>query len=86
MLAIVIVAAPAAAGPLVASAVPVGLAVMVAVPVSWVLVLLDPPHAVAIAATRHMAAQNKPNLFMLTPLHWTLASDTIIAPNWFNWN
>jgi hypothetical protein len=75
MFAIVIVAVLAAAGPLVASAVAVGLAVMVAVPVarSWVVVLLDPPHAVANAAARHMAAQNKPNLFIVTPLDWTLA-------------
>jgi hypothetical protein len=45
--------------------------------------VLDPPHAVANAATRQMAAQNKPNLFILTPLDWTLAKDTIIDPNWF---
>jgi hypothetical protein len=84
MPAIVMVAALAAAGPLVASAVPVGLAVMVAVPVSrsWA-VLLDPPHAVANAATTHMAAQNTPNLFIVTPLDWTLGRDTIIYPNWF---
>jgi type IV secretory pathway protease TraF len=69
MLAIVMVAALAAAGPLVASAVPVGLAVKVAVPVSRSsVVLLDPPQAAANAATRHRAAQNKPNLFMVTPL------------------
>jgi hypothetical protein len=83
MLAIVMVAALAAAGPFVASAVPVGLAVAVAVPVSWV-VLLDPPHAVANAATRHMAAQNKPNRFIVTPLDWNIPRDTIIEPNWFN--
>jgi hypothetical protein len=35
-------------------------------------VLLDPPHAVANAATRHIAAKNKPNLFIVTPLEWTL--------------
>jgi hypothetical protein len=46
-------------------------------------VLLDPPHAVANAATTHMAAQNKPNLFIVTPLDWTLGRDTIIYPNWF---
>src|SRR6478609_4886908 len=73
MLAIVMVAALAAAGPLVASAVPVGLAVAVAVPVSFSGVEVpDPPHAVANAATRHMAAQNNPNLFILTLLDWTL--------------
>jgi hypothetical protein len=84
MFAIVMVAAPAAAGPLVCSAVAVGLAVAVAVPVSRSCVeVLDPPHAVANAATRHMAAQNKPNLFMVTPLDWTLARDTIIQRNWF---
>jgi hypothetical protein len=70
MFAIVMVAALAAAGPLVvASAVPDGLAVNVAVPVAGSCVLLlDPPHAVANPATRHMAAQNKPNLFIVTPL------------------
>jgi len=70
MLAIVMVAPLAAAGPLIgASVVPVGLAVIVAVPVSGCCVLLlEPPHAVANAATRHMAAQNKPNLFIVTPL------------------
>jgi hypothetical protein len=84
MLAIVMVAAAAAAGPLVCPAVAVGLAVAVAVPLSFSGVdVLDPPHAVANAAARHMAAQNKPNLFMLTPLDWTLARDTIIDPNWF---
>ena len=84
MFSIVIVAAPVAAGPLVGSAVPVGLAVIVAVPVFCSGVeVLDPPHAVANAATRHTATQNKPNLFILTPLDWTLAKDTIIDPNWF---
>jgi hypothetical protein len=84
MFAIVMVAALAAAGPLVASAVPVGLAVAVAVPVSFSGVeVLDPPHAVANAATRHMAAQNNPNLFIVTPLDWTLGRDTIIDPNRF---
>jgi hypothetical protein len=69
MFAIVMVVAPAAAGPLVGSAVPVGLPVIVAVPVSRSsLEVLDPPHAVANAATRHMAAQNKTNLFIMTPL------------------
>jgi hypothetical protein len=82
MLAIVMVAAPAAAGPLACPAVAVGLEV--AFPDSGSCVeVLDPPHAVANAATRHMAAQNKPNLFMVTSLDWTLARDTIIDPNWF---
>jgi hypothetical protein len=82
---IVMVAALAAGAALVASAVPVGLAVMVAVPVSgsWVVLLEPPPHAVASAATRHMAAQNKPNLFIVTPLDWTFGKDTIIDPIWF---
>jgi hypothetical protein len=84
MFAIVMVAALAAAGPLGASAVPVALAVVVDVPVFCSGVeVVDPPHAVANAATRQMAAQNKPNLFILTPLDWTLAYDTIIDPNWF---
>src|SRR5689334_7493869 len=85
MLAIVMVAALAAAGAFVASAVPVALAVMVAVPVlpCW-LVLLDPPHAVATAATRHIAAQNKPNLFIFTPLGPAPGKDTIVEANWFN--
>jgi hypothetical protein len=84
MLAIVMVAALAAAGALEAPAPAVGLAVAVAVPLSFSGVeVLDPPHAVANAATRHMAAQNNPNLFILTPLDWTLARDTIIDPNWF---
>jgi hypothetical protein len=84
MLAIVMVAAAAAADPLVCPAFVVGLAVAVAVPLAFSCVeVLDPPHAVANAATRHMAAQNKPNLFMSTPLDWTLARDTIIDPNWF---
>jgi hypothetical protein len=66
MLAIVMVAA---AGALEAPAPAVGLAVAVAVPLSFAGVdVLDPPHAVANAAARHMAAQNKPNLFILTPL------------------
>jgi hypothetical protein len=66
MLAIVMVAA---AGALEAPASAVGLAVAVAVSVAFSgAEVLDPPHAVATAATRHMAAQNKPNLFMLTPL------------------
>jgi hypothetical protein len=73
MLAIVMVAAAAAADPLVCPAVAVGLAVAVAVSLAFSCVeLLDPPHAVANAATRHMAAQNKPNLFILTLLDWTL--------------
>jgi hypothetical protein len=85
MFVIVMVAAPAAAGALVASAVAVGLAVAVAVPVSRSSVEVpDPPHAVATAATRHMAAQNNPNLFIVTPLDLTLAKDTIIDPIWFN--
>jgi hypothetical protein len=63
------VAALAAAGSLGAAAVPVGLAVIVAVPVSGSgAVSLDPPHAVATAATRHIAAQNKPKFFIVTPL------------------
>jgi len=45
------------------------------------LELLDPPHAVANAAARHMAAQNKPNLFIVTPLDWTLGRDTFSGPN-----
>jgi len=66
---IMIVTAPAVAGALVGSAVPVGLAVMVAVPVSRSSVeVSEPPHAVAIAAMRHMVAQNNPNLFIVTPL------------------
>jgi hypothetical protein len=73
MFMIVILAAGAAAGPLEVSALPVGLAVAVAVPVPVSLVeLSDPPHAVATAATRHMAAQNNPNLFIVTPISWTL--------------
>jgi hypothetical protein len=84
MLAIVMVAAVAAAGPPVAAAVPVGLAVMVAVPVSSCWLLFDPPHAVATAATRHIAAQNIPNLFIATPLDRALGRDTIIEANWFN--
>jgi len=43
--------------------------------------LFDPPHAVANAAARHMAAQNKPNLFIVTPLDWTLGRDTFSGPN-----
>jgi hypothetical protein len=82
MFVIVMVAAPAGAGALVAS---LPLAVAVAVPDgdSWE-VLLDPPHAVASAATRHMAAQNKPNLFIVTPLDWTFGKDTLDDSNWFN--
>ncbi|HXO53392.1 MAG TPA: hypothetical protein VN888_20730, partial [Mycobacterium sp.] len=73
MLAIVMVAALAAAGPLGASAVPVALAVIADDPVFCSGVeVLDPPHAVANAATRQIAAQNKPNRFILTPLDWTL--------------
>jgi hypothetical protein len=70
MFAIVIVAAVEASGALDFVASPDGLEVAVAVPVcgSWV-VLLDPPHAVASAATRHMPAQKKANLFIVTPLH-----------------
>jgi hypothetical protein len=66
MFAIVMVAALADAGAVVAS---LPLAVAVAVP-DWLpyVLLLDPPHAVASAATTHMAAQNKPNLFIVTPL------------------
>jgi hypothetical protein len=73
MSAIVMVAALADAGALVASL----FAVAVAVPdlLSDVL-LLDPPHAVASAATRHMPAQNKPNLFIVTPLDRTFGRDT----------
>src|SRR6476646_2720073 len=82
MLAIVMVAAlaEAGAGALVAS---LPLAVAVAVPDWLSLELLDPPHAVANAAARHMAAQNKPNLFIVTPLDWTLGRDTVLDPNWF---
>jgi hypothetical protein len=80
MLAIVIVAALAEAGALVAS---LPLAVAVAVPDWLSLELLDPPHAVANAAARHMAAQNKPNLFIVTPLDWTFGRDTVLDPNWF---
>jgi hypothetical protein len=84
MFVIVMAAPPATAGALVASAVAVGLAVAVAVPVPVSLVeVLDPPHAVTTAATRHIAAQNNPNLFIVTPLDWTLAKDTIIDPIWF---
>jgi hypothetical protein len=70
MFAMVMVAALADAGALVAW---LPLAVAVAVP-DWLseVDLLDPPHAVVIAATRHMAAQNKANLFIVTPLNWTL--------------
>jgi hypothetical protein len=69
MLEIVMVDPAAAAGPADA----VGLAVAVAVPLAFSCVeVLDPPHAVANAATRHMAAQNKPILFILTLLDWTL--------------
>jgi len=76
MLAIVMVAA--AADALVAS-LPLAEAVAVAVPVVWVE--FDPPHAVANAAARHMAAQNKPNLFIVTPLDWTPGRDTFSGPN-----
>jgi len=79
MLAIVMVAAAADAGALVAS-LPLAEAVAVAVPVAWVE-LFDPPHAVANAAAKHMAAQNKPNLFIVTPLDWTLGRDTFSGPN-----
>jgi hypothetical protein len=82
MFAIVMAAPLAAAGPLVCSAVAVALAVVVAVPDAWV-VLLDPPHAVATAATRHMAAQNKPNLFIVTPLDLIPWRDTLSDPDWF---
>jgi hypothetical protein len=77
MFAMVIVAAVEAAGALDFVASPDGLEAAVAVCVcdSWVL-LLDPPHAVANAATTHMAAQTKPNLFIVTPLDWTLGRDT----------
>jgi hypothetical protein len=62
---IIMVVAPAGAGALV---VPLALAVAVAVPEGLSLVeLLDPPHAVANAATRHNPAQNNPNLFIVTP-------------------
>jgi hypothetical protein len=67
----------------VASIVAVGPAVVVVLPYGCSAVVLDPPHAVATAATRHMAAQNKLNRFIVTPLDWTLARDTIIDPNWF---
>jgi len=82
MLAIVMVAAPADMGAVVAS---LRLAVAVAVP-DWLpyVELFDPPHAVANAATRHMAAQNKLNLFIVTPLDWTLGKDTFDGSNWFN--
>jgi hypothetical protein len=73
----VIVAAVDAAGALDLVASPDGLVVAVAVPVcdSWEPPL-DPPHAVASAATRHMPAQNKPNLFIVTPLDRTFGRDT----------
>ena len=32
-----------------------------------------------------MAAKNKPNLFIVTPLDWTLAQNSIIDPNWFTY-
>jgi hypothetical protein len=81
---IMMVAAPACAGALVVSSAPVGLAVAVAVPVPVSSVeVLDPPQPVATVATRQMAAQNNPNLFIVTPLDWTLARDTIIDPHWF---
>ena len=80
MLAIVMVAALADAGALVASP---PLAVAVAVPDWLSLELLDPPHAVTNAAARHMAAQNKPNLFTVTPLDLTLGRYTVLDPNWF---
>jgi hypothetical protein len=58
-------AGPVIAGPVIAGA----LAVAVAVPDCWSCVdVLDPPQAVANAATRHMAAQNKPILFIVTLL------------------
>jgi hypothetical protein len=77
MFVMVIVAAVAAAGALDAVASPEGLEVAVAVCVLLsVVLLLDPPHAVANAATTHMAAQNKPNRFIVTPLDWTLGKDT----------
>jgi hypothetical protein len=84
MLAIVIVAAPASAGALAFPSLAVGLAVRVAVPVSlfWAE-LSEPPHAVAVAATRHTAAQNNPNLVIVTPSIYTFARYTIIGPNWF---
>jgi hypothetical protein len=84
MFAIVIVAAVAAGGALDLVASPDGLEVAVAVPVcgSW-LVLLDPPHAVASAATTHMPAQNKPNLFIVTPLDRTFGRDTNTQWIWF---
>ncbi|GAC1411720.1 MAG: hypothetical protein NVS4B6_30480 [Mycobacterium sp.] len=64
MFAMVSVAAPAAAGPLVAS---LPVAVAVDVP-DWVpeLELLDPAQA-AVIATRHTAAKNRPNLFIRDP-------------------
>src|SRR5437899_12007355 len=82
MFAIVMVAAPADAGAFVAS---LPLAVAVSVPdlLPYVL-LLDPPHAVASAATTHMAAQNKPNPFIVTTLESTPGNATINNPNWFN--
>jgi hypothetical protein len=78
MSAIVMVAALADAGALVDSL----FAVAVAVPdlLSYVL-LPDPPHAVASAATTHIAPQNKPILFIVTPLDWTLEKDTIDDSN-----
>jgi hypothetical protein len=86
MFAIVIIAAVAADGALDAVASPDGLEVVVAVCVLLsVVLLLDPPHAVANAATTHMAAQNKPNLFIVTPLDWTLGQDTICGPNSFKY-
>jgi hypothetical protein len=66
MLAMVIVAAPAAVG---LSAPVVSVAVAAAVVVVVVLVaslLLDPPHAVAIAATAHTATQSQ-IFFIVTP-------------------
>jgi hypothetical protein len=69
----------AAAGALVAS-LPLAVAVAVSALLSCVLVL-DPPQAVSSAATRHIAAQNKPNLFIVTPLDRTSGRDTLADSN-----
>jgi hypothetical protein len=88
MFAIVRVAPLAVAGPVVSAAVAVGLAVAVAVPDCFSsVVVLDPPHAVATAATRHIAAQSKPSFFIVSPLNnCAFARDTIIDPKWFNYD
>jgi hypothetical protein len=67
MFAMVSVAALAPGGALEAVAAPDGLEVTLAVPVCDWVELLD-PHAAATAATTHMAANNKPAFFIVTPL------------------